>query len=54
MLLKDVLTEDAAWIDRAISSMGFLNCGCAIGEDIKDFTACFPLEVLVNFGEFSE
>jgi hypothetical protein len=34
--------------------VGFLNCGAAIGEDMKDLTACFPFEVLVNFSEFSE
>jgi hypothetical protein len=61
VLLKDVLTEDETefivWKDRAISSVGFLNfsnCGGAIGKDMKDLTACFPFEVLVNFGEFSK
>lgn len=60
VLLKEVLTEDetefTGWKDRAISSVGFLksNCGGGIGEVLKDLTACFPFEVLVNFCEFSE
>jgi hypothetical protein len=58
VLLKDVLAEDkpegAVWKDRAMLRVGFTNCGGAMGEDLIDLTVCFPLEVLVNFAEFSE
>jgi hypothetical protein len=53
VLLNDVFaddcTEGAAWNDRAISSVGFLNWLYGIGPESQDWSVCSALKDFVNF-----
>jgi hypothetical protein len=56
VLLNDVFaddgTEEAAWKDWAISSVGFLNWLYGIGPESRDWPVCSALEDFVNFDDF--